>query len=27
MIVENILGENISKNENSDIFVYLRMTA
>jgi len=27
MIVENILGENISKNEKSDIFVYLRMTA
>jgi len=27
MIVENILGENISKNEKSDISVYLRMTA
>jgi len=27
MIEENILGENISKNKDSDIFVYLRMTA
>jgi len=26
MIEENILGENISKNKDSDIFVYLRMT-